>query len=97
MTTLTVRRLHVPFWQRVGLAVVARLTTSFVSLPLATWMAYDLPGLEQGSQLGDAFPESSIHTREGGRTRSLARSGRAAAGGLCWPARRPVSALLDRG
>ncbi len=54
MTTVAVRRVHVPFWPTVGLAVVAWLFAWFVTLPLANWVAYDLLGLQPGSQLGDA-------------------------------------------
>ena len=55
MTTLAVRRTHVPFWPAVGLAVVAWLVAWFITLPLANWIAYDLLGLQEGSQLGDAI------------------------------------------
>lgn len=54
MTAITVRRTHVPFWPTVGSAVVAWLIAWFVNLPLANWAAYDLLGLEQGTQVGDA-------------------------------------------
>ena len=54
MTTLAVRRTHLPFWPTVGLAVVAWLIAWFITLPLANWVAYDLLGLQEGSQLGDA-------------------------------------------
>ncbi len=54
MTTIAVRRAHVPFWPGVGLAVVAWLFGWFLALPLANWIAYDLLGLQPGSQLGDA-------------------------------------------
>ena len=54
MTVLTVRRLHAPFWPTVGLAAVAWVIAWIVNLPLAKWAAYDLLGLDQGSQLGDA-------------------------------------------
>lgn len=54
MTVLAIPRLHLPFWPTVGLAVVAWLVAWFVTLPLANWLAYDLLGLKEGSQLGDA-------------------------------------------
>ena len=54
MTTLAVRPTHFPFWPAVGLAVVAWLIAWFITLPLANWVAYDLLGLQEGSQLGDA-------------------------------------------
>lgn len=55
MTTLAVHRTHVPFWPAVGLAVVAWLGAWFITLPLANWVAYDLLGLQEGSQVGDAI------------------------------------------
>ena len=54
MTALTVHRTHVPFWPTVLLAAVAWLIAWIVNLPLANWAAYDLLGLEQGTQVGDA-------------------------------------------
>jgi uncharacterized membrane protein YraQ (UPF0718 family) len=54
MTALTVRRLQIPFWPTVALAVVAWLIAWFVNLPLADWAAYDLLALSPGTQLGDA-------------------------------------------
>jgi hypothetical protein len=55
MTTLAVRPTHVPFWPSVGLAVMAWLVAWFITLPLANWVAYDLLGLQEGSQVGDAI------------------------------------------
>ena len=55
MTTIAARRTHVPFWPAVGLAVVGWLIAWFITLPLANWIAYDLLGLQKGSQLGDAI------------------------------------------
>jgi len=54
MTTLALRRVTVPFWPTVLLGVIAWLFAWFINLPLANWAAYDLLGLEEGSQLGDA-------------------------------------------
>jgi uncharacterized membrane protein YraQ (UPF0718 family) len=54
MTAIAVRRSHVPFWPTVLLAAVAWLVAWIVNLPLANWAAYDLLGLQQGTQLGDA-------------------------------------------
>ena len=54
MTTLTVRRAHVPFRVVAPVVVVAWLAAWFANLPLANWAAYDLLGLERGSHLGDA-------------------------------------------
>jgi uncharacterized protein len=45
---------RIPFWPTVALGVVAWLVAWFITLPLANWVAYELLGLEQGSQLGDA-------------------------------------------
>lgn len=45
---------RVPFWPTVGLAVVAWIVAWFITLPLANWVAYDLLGLQEGSQFGDA-------------------------------------------
>ena len=55
MTSVALRRTHVPFWPAVGLGFVAWLFAWFITLPLANWVAYDLLGLQEGSQLGDAI------------------------------------------
>jgi uncharacterized membrane protein YraQ (UPF0718 family) len=54
MTTVAVRRTHGPFWAIAGFAAAAWLAAWFVNLPAANWAAYELLGLERGSQLGDA-------------------------------------------
>ena len=54
MTTLTIRPVHVPYWPTVGLAAIAWLIAWFANLPLADWAAYDLLGLERGTQVGDS-------------------------------------------
>jgi uncharacterized protein len=54
MTTLTVRRVHVPFRVVAPVVVVAWLAAWFANQPLANWAAYDLLGFERGSHLGDA-------------------------------------------
>src|SRR5450756_1730414 len=54
MTTLTVRRVHVPFRVVAPVVVVAWLAAWFANLPLANLAAYDLLWLERGSHLGDA-------------------------------------------
>jgi uncharacterized membrane protein YraQ (UPF0718 family) len=54
VTTLTLHRSHLPFWPLAGLAVVAWAVAWFICLPLADWIAFDLLGLETGTQLGDA-------------------------------------------
>ena len=45
MTTIAVRRTHVPFWPAVALSVVAWLIAWFVTPPLANWVAYELLGV----------------------------------------------------
>jgi uncharacterized membrane protein YraQ (UPF0718 family) len=54
MTTLALRRSHLPFWPTATLAVAAWLIAWFANLPVANWAAYDLLGLERGSHVGDA-------------------------------------------
>jgi uncharacterized membrane protein YraQ (UPF0718 family) len=55
MTTLVLRRPAVPFWAWVVGGALLWLVAWFITLPLANWVAYELLGLEQGSQLGDAL------------------------------------------
>ena len=43
-----------PFWAIAGVAAAAWLAAWFLALPAANWAAYELLGLERGSQLGDA-------------------------------------------
>jgi uncharacterized membrane protein YraQ (UPF0718 family) len=54
MTTLAVRRWHLPFWPAAVFAAGAWVTAWFVNLPAANWAAYDLLRLEPGTHLGDA-------------------------------------------
>lgn len=54
MTAISVRRPAMPFWATIAGGTVLWLIAWFINLPLANWLAYDLLGLEQGSQLGDA-------------------------------------------
>lgn len=54
MTTIALRRAHLPWPLVAGLAALVWLVAWFVDLPAANWAAYDLLGLEQGSHLGDA-------------------------------------------
>jgi hypothetical protein len=54
MTTLAVRRAHLPFWPVAAGAVAAWLVAWFANLPVANWAAYELLGLERGSHLGGA-------------------------------------------
>jgi hypothetical protein len=60
MTALALHRprLHrrpVPLWVTAALASGAWLIAWFANLPAANWAAYDLLGLERGSQLGDSI------------------------------------------
>jgi uncharacterized protein len=45
---------RIRFWPAVGLAVAAWVVAWFATLPLASWIAYELLGLQEGSQVGDA-------------------------------------------
>jgi uncharacterized membrane protein YraQ (UPF0718 family) len=54
VTTLAVRRTHVPFWLVVTVAAVLWLVAWFAALPLSLWLAFDVLGLEPGTQLGEA-------------------------------------------
>lgn len=54
MTTLAIRRVHVPLWLIVLAGSVLWLVAWFLALPLSTWLAFDVLGLDQASQLGQA-------------------------------------------
>lgn len=55
MTAIHVQDAHrLPIPVVIGGAVVAWLAAWIVNLPLANWLAYDLLGMEEGTQLGDA-------------------------------------------
>ena len=54
MTSLAVRRSHLPFWPTVTAGALAWLTAWLVNLPVANWLAFDALGLEAGTQMGDA-------------------------------------------
>ena len=54
MTTLAARRAHVPLWLTVLVGASLWLVAWFLALPLSTWVAFDLLGLDQASQLGQA-------------------------------------------
>jgi uncharacterized protein len=54
MTTLAVRHARVPFPLVVILAVVAWIVAWFAAAPFASWFAFELLGLEEGSHLGEA-------------------------------------------
>ncbi len=54
MTTLAVRRTHVPLWLTVLAGIVLWLVAWFLALPLSTWLAFDVLGLDSSSQLGQA-------------------------------------------
>jgi uncharacterized membrane protein YraQ (UPF0718 family) len=55
MTTLALRRDDALFWVRVAAVAVLWLIAWFAALPVATWVAYDLLGLEPGTPIGDAI------------------------------------------
>jgi uncharacterized protein len=54
MTTLAVRRQHVPFWLTVIAGTVLWLFLWFINLPLSLWLTFDVLGLDPTSQLGQA-------------------------------------------
>jgi uncharacterized membrane protein YraQ (UPF0718 family) len=54
MTTLAVRRFHLPFWLAATVAAALWLVAWFLALPLSLWVAFDVLGLEPGTQLGEA-------------------------------------------
>jgi uncharacterized membrane protein YraQ (UPF0718 family) len=54
MTSLTIRRTHVPLWFAVSSGLVAWLVAWFANLPVANWLAFDVFGFERDSQLGEA-------------------------------------------
>ncbi len=54
MTTLAVRRTDVPLWLTVLAATVLWTLAWFLALPLSTWVAFDVIGLDPASQLGQA-------------------------------------------
>ena len=54
MTTLAVRRLPVPLWLTVLAGSALWLVAWFLALPLSTWLAFDVLGLDPATQLGQA-------------------------------------------
>jgi len=54
MTTIAARRTHVPFWLVVTVAAALWLVAWFAALPLSIWLAFEVLGLEPGTQLGEA-------------------------------------------
>ncbi|MBI3750745.1 MAG: permease [Chloroflexi bacterium] len=54
MTSVAVRRTHVPLALAVLVAGAAWLVAWFVNQPAADWLAYDVLRLDRGSHLGDA-------------------------------------------
>lgn len=54
MTTIAVRRVHPPFWLVVVASAVLWTVAWFLALPVSTWLAFDVLGLEPASQLGQA-------------------------------------------
>ena len=54
MTAIAVHRIHLPFWLVVFAGAVLWLAAWFLALPASTWLAFDVLGLEPGTQLGEA-------------------------------------------
>jgi len=54
VTTLAARRVQVPLWLTVLVGSVLWLVAWFAALPLATWLTFDVLGLDPASQLGQA-------------------------------------------
>ncbi len=54
MTTVAIRRAAVPLWAWVIAGTIAWVIGWFVALPASTWIAFDLLGLQPGTQLGEA-------------------------------------------
>jgi len=54
VTTIAVRRPAVPFWLTVLGGAVLWTVAWFLALPLSTWLAFDVLGLDPASQLGQA-------------------------------------------
>jgi hypothetical protein len=54
MTTLTTRRVHVPLWLTVLAGAALWVVAWFLALPLATWITFELLGMDPSSQLGQA-------------------------------------------
>jgi uncharacterized membrane protein YraQ (UPF0718 family) len=54
VTTLAVRHTQVPPWLTVLAGTVLWLVAWFLALPLSTWIAFDVLGLDPASQLGQA-------------------------------------------
>jgi uncharacterized protein len=55
VTTVALRRAHLPLRVVVVLGSALWLVAWFANLPAANWLAYDLLRLQRGSQLGDAI------------------------------------------
>jgi uncharacterized membrane protein YraQ (UPF0718 family) len=54
MTAIAVHRIHLPLWLVVLVGSVLWLAAWFLALPASTWLAFDVLGLEPGTQLGEA-------------------------------------------
>ena len=54
MTAIPIRRATVPLWVWVVGGTVLWLIAWFINLPAANWVAFDLLGLEHGSQFGES-------------------------------------------
>ncbi len=55
MTALVMRRAAAPLWAWVAAGSILWLGAWFAALPASTWVAFDLLGLQRGSQLGEAL------------------------------------------
>jgi hypothetical protein len=55
MTTMALRGADGLFWVKVAAATLLWLVAWFAALPVATWVAYDLLGLEPGTPIGDSI------------------------------------------
>jgi uncharacterized membrane protein YraQ (UPF0718 family) len=55
LTTLALRRADGFFWVQVAGAALLWLVAWFAALPVATWVAYDLLGLEPGTPVGSGL------------------------------------------
>ncbi len=55
MTTLAARRLQVPLWLTVLVGASLWTAAWFLALPASLWLAFDVLGLEHGSQVGEAL------------------------------------------
>jgi uncharacterized membrane protein YraQ (UPF0718 family) len=54
VTTVAARHFHVPLWLTVLVGSVLWIIAWFLALPLSTWLAFDVLGLDPTTQLGQA-------------------------------------------